>query len=249
LSSTTRRAGAAFAAVLALVVAPGAAASASEGSVPAEVVAYAADPAGLIARLETFVGVGSDGKGISFDDSTAVGQLNRVFVFTPAWLAGEATESPVERLNEWTAPVTIAEKPVGLATIWINADTLLPELSDFERDVDLATQLSDVPADAYLVRDDARGAWFTLEPPSLTPVETGSSGITGPTTLTVYQGLITDRADAPVAPAPPNLGSVLSVATVALAALLVVVVLLVPMLRRRDRAEPMDAAAPDPEQD
>lgn len=217
-------------------------AHASQGSVPAEVSAYAADPEGLIPRLETFVGVGADGKGIDFDETTEVGQLNRVFTFTPDWLAGVDTDIPVELQNEWTAPISIKGKPALLAIIWINPDTLKPELSDVVLDIDVAAALMDVPADATLVRDEPRDAWFTLVAPQLTPVVPGASGIGGPTTLTVYQGILAGREPAVSGPGDWfNLGSALSIATIAVAALLILLALIVPMLRRQ-RVERREAA-------
>ncbi|HOY83184.1 MAG TPA: hypothetical protein PLB92_13705, partial [Rhodoglobus sp.] len=52
---------------LALVGAP--AATASQGSVPAEVSAYAADPNGLVSRLDDLFGIGSGGAGIDFNET------------------------------------------------------------------------------------------------------------------------------------------------------------------------------------
>lgn len=221
---------------LAGTVLGGGPAAASQGSVPAVVSAYAADPTGLLARLDDLAGVGANGKGIQFDDTTAVGQVNRVFTFTAEWLTGKHTDVPVERQNLWTAPVTIADKPIGLAIIWINPASDEPELADFLQDVELTSALADVPADAYLVRDEPRGAWFTLLPPTLTPVYPGDSGVDDPTSLGRYQGLI-GASPAPVVSADPNLGSVLSVVTISVVALLIVGAVLLPVIRRRDKAK------------
>jgi len=212
----------------ALVVAPSAAAS--EGSVPAEVSAYATDPDGLVSRLEEFVGVGADGKGIDFDETTETGQVNRAFVFTADWLAGTATDTPVELANQWTVPVSIHEKPVGLAIIWINPDTVRPELSEFIQEIDLAAALADVPAETYLVRDESHEAWFTLVGTTLTPVAAEGSAIS----LARYQD---ELAGTPVEEPEEglNLGTVLSVGMIALVAVVVVAILLIPMLRRRRR--------------
>jgi hypothetical protein len=236
---------AAFAALL--VAAPSA--IASEGSVPSEVTRYATAPDGLVAQLDDLFGVGGDGKGIDFDDTTKVGQLNRVFVFTAAFAAGEATDTPVELSNEWTAPITIADKPVALSTIWINPDSVMPELADFYQDPDLAAALADVPADAYLVRDVPRGAWFTLLGDTLTPVLAGESGVEGETSLDDYQPTVAGGVADPGSPA--NTGAILSVAIIAAAAIAVIIVLLIPLLRGRPGdpkpAKPArDAAAPVP---
>lgn len=212
-------------------------ASASEGSVPAEVAAYASAPDGLVARLDDlFGGTG----GIEFDDTTKVGQLNRVFVFTEDFIAGLDTETPVELANEWTAPVTVADKPVGLATIWINPASVQPELADFVVDDELTTLLSDVPADVYLVRDSERAAWFTLVDGNLTALVAGTSGITGPTPLGVYQGLMINRtAQAPAETPAPDASAFAPALLIALAGLVIVAILLLPQLiaRRRERTQ------------
>lgn len=216
----------------ALTVTP---ASASEGSVPAEVTAYANAPDGLVSRLDDLFG-GSGG--IEFDDTTKVGQINRVHTFTEDFIAGLDTETPVELANEWTAPVTIADEPVGLATIWINPASVEPELADFVVDVDFTTLLSDVPAEAYLVRDSERAAWFTLDDGNLTALVSGTSGITGPTPVGVYQDLMINRSSqAPAEPSGPDAAAFAPALLIALAVLVVVAFLLVPQVvaRRRDR--------------
>ncbi len=208
-------------------------ASASEGSVPAEVTAYANAPDGLIARLDDlFGGTG----GIDFDETTKVGQINRVFEFTEGFIAGLETETPVELANEWTAPVTVADEPVGLATIWINPASVQPELADFVVDDELTTLLSDVPADAYLVRDSPRAAWFTLVDGNLTALVAGTSGITGPTPVGVYQGLMINRStQAPAESAAPDATAFAPALLIALAALVIVAILLLPQLIARLR--------------
>jgi hypothetical protein len=203
----------------------------SQGSVPSEVARYAAEPDGLIARLDDLFGVTTSGQGIEFDDTTNVGQLNRAWVFTEAWLGGGAADDPVELTNLWTAPITIADKPVGLATIWINPATDAPDLADFDRSASSAAALMDVPAEAHLVRDEPRAAWFTLVEGQLTPLVAGDSGVDAATPLTAYQRSVTGT-EAPPAPGP-QLEGLLGASIVAGAAVLVVlVVLLLPILRR-----------------
>jgi hypothetical protein len=238
-STMTRLIGVAALAVCAVlgVVAPAAAsmpsstAPASQGSVPSEISRYAADPEGLLARLDDLFGVTTSGQGIDFDDTTKVGQLNRAWVFTQSWLQGGAADDPVELVNLWTAPITIADKPVGLATIWINTTTDAPDLADFDRSASSAAALMDVPAEAQLVRDEPREAWFTLVEGQLTPLIAGTSGVDAATPLTTYQRTITGT-EPPPAPAS-DLDGLLGAGIVAGAAVLVVlVVLLLPILRR-----------------
>jgi len=238
---------------LALVGAP--AATASQGSVPAEVSAYAADPNGLVSRLDDLFGIGSGGAGIDFNETTAVGQLNRVFTFTEAFVAGVATDTPVERQNLWTAPITVNDDTIGLAIIWINPASVAPELADFVRDPDLARALSDVPADSYVVRDEQRAAWFTLGADELIPLVAGTSGLSGPIPLDDFQGMMIDRSGEPV-DAPESSSLITPVVVIIVALVGVVVILLVPQLlaRRANRrggvaaqAEPEPTPTPEPE--
>ena len=206
-------------------------AAATQGSVPPEVIVFATDPNGLVLSLEDFFGIAADGTGIDFDDTTQVGRVDRVFTFTPQWLAGEPTETPALIANQWVAPVRIADEPVGVAVIWINPGTVRPQLADFLPNPEFAAALVDLPAEASLVFDDKRTAWLLLEQATLTPV----LGDGSPTTLTAYRrGLAPD--DAAPAAESVNLGSVLSVGIIVAVALVVVLVLLVPLARRRRTA-------------
>jgi hypothetical protein len=236
---------------LALVGAP--AATASQGSVPAEVSAYAADPNGLVSRLDDLFGIGSGGAGIDFNETTTVGQLNRVFTFTEAFVAGVATDTPVERQNLWTAPITVNDDAIGLAVIWINPASVAPELADFVRDPGLARSLADVPADSFVVRDEQRAAWFTLAADELTPLVAGTSGLSGPIALDDFQRMMIDRSSEPV-DAPQDSGLITPVTVIIVAFVGVVAILLVPQLlaRRANRrgggaAQPEREPAPEPE--
>lgn len=229
------------------------AASASDGSVPPEVAAYATDPDGLVARLADLFGPTADGRGIDFDETTTVGQLNRAFVFTDAFLAGESTQTPIELVNEWTAPISLAEQPVGLAVIWINQTTIDPELADFTADAAVATALADVPADAALVHDADRQAWFALTGSELVALVPGSSGVAESTTLGRYQQRIVDAAADARAPAEPGAPS-LAVLVIVVSLVVIVGVLVWPLgrewMRRRRSAASIDPAPePEPEPD
>jgi hypothetical protein len=217
----------------------GAPANASQGSVPVEVADFAAAPDGLVASLEDFFGPGADGTGIDFDDTTVIGTVDRVFTFSPDWLAGEKTDAPVVLANQWTAPVSVDGDDLGVAVIWINPTTVRPQLADFVADPHFAGELADVAADAWLVADQPRGAWFVLAPPALTALVAGTSGVSGETPLASYQRDVTTQK--PVAAEAPNLGSALSVATIVGVALIVVLALLVPLVWRRRMARAAEA--------
>ena len=232
-----------------LVTGLAAPAQATEGSVPIEVADFATAPDGLIAGLEDFFGPGADGTGIDFDDTTVIGTVDRVFAFSPDWLAGAETDAPVVLANQWTAPVSVGGKDLGVAVIWINPTTVRPQLADFVADPSFAAALADAPAEAWIVSDPPRGAWFVLAPPALTALVSGTSGVTGLTRLAAYQADVT--AQKPVAVEGPNLGSALSIATIVGVALIVVLALLVPLVwrRRKARAEEADEAEEAEEQD
>lgn len=218
-------------------------ASASVGSVPAEVRDYVAD-GGLVARLADLYGPDASGeRGIEFDDSTTTGEILRVHVWTDAKLAGEAGASPVRLENEWVVPVAVAEQPVGLATVWINPETVLPELAVFDPDPELATALADVPDAAALVHDAGADAWFALEEGVLAPLVAGRSGLASPAPVDDVAVIPPD----PDAAATPEDTSGLPLA-IAVVVVLLVVVVIAAVLPGRSR-RPADEAAGEPEEE
>ncbi|HXR43170.1 MAG TPA: hypothetical protein VN759_00100, partial [Pseudolysinimonas sp.] len=113
------------AAVLGATVLGAAPASASLGSVPAEVGAYVSSGA-LVARLGDLYGPGKHGAGIDFDATTKPGPISRVYEWTQDRYAHPSSDHPIQLTNNWVVPITVADKPVGLATIWINPQSVLP---------------------------------------------------------------------------------------------------------------------------
>jgi hypothetical protein len=228
---------------VALAVAISAApASASQGSVPSVVSTFTTDPRGLIAELKDLFGRGSaGGAGITFDSTTKIGQLNRIFTLTPDFVAGTATQNPLEWQNLWSAPVSLGDKPVGLAVIGIDPNDNAPTLASFTPEAGLATALADVGADVYLVHDEPRAAWLTLTDTTLTTLVAGTSGATAQVSLGEYQRLI-------LAAAAQN-NTATQVPTLAVLVLIVLVVGLgvliwLPTRRARAIAVSRDAAAP-----
>ena len=205
---------------------------ASEGSIPQEVATYASDPTALLATLASFAGVDASGKGLDFGDAATVGSLSRVFGFTSSWLAGAASDPPVELRNEWAAPITIGGKAVGVAVIWINDATVAPELADFIQDAGMAAALGTVPADAWLVHDDARAAWFILAGANLAVVAKGSADVATSTSLADYQ---TSRADKQQPPVSDQDSLAVPIVLVGIVSLAIVAAVIVPW-RRRKRA-------------
>ena len=231
---------------LGLAVVPAGAASASLGSVPAEVSAYVASGA-MVARLNDVYGPNASGTaGIKFDDTTKEGPISRVYEWTAVRLANQATDHPVQLTNNWVVPVTIGGKSVGLATIWINPQTVDAELASFSPSADLGTALTTVPATAALVRDTATGAWLALADGKITPLVAGKSGLTGP--VPVGSLKLAPTAAAPAVTTEPNTGLALAIGVVGLIVIIIVVALLLPRGRRAKKTQATGAqdAAPEP---
>lgn len=212
-------------------------AAASQGSIPEEVASYASAPTGLIAALDDVVGVDASGQGIEFREGTEVGALNRVFGFTEAWLDGRPSDPAVELRNEWAAPITIAGTPVGVAIIWINPGSVQPELADFVQDAGMTSAMPGVTADAYLVHDEPRGAWFALVGTELDVVAPGTSGVRVSSPLKAYQSVVARQAS-PDERASDVSSVVVPAAIILGAIVLVIAVVLGPALRKRYARRP-----------
>jgi len=227
------------------VVAAPAAASASEGSVPADVRAYVTGGA-LVERLDDIYGENAAGEGIAFDETTTPGTISRVFHFTDERLAGDTSGKPTRMVNEWAVPVSLGEEPVGVAILWVNLDTESPELAEFEPDADAAVALAAVPDDAQLVRNAENAAWFALAGGTLTPLVSGESGVTEPTPVADVV-LPSPAPDAPDAGGEANAGIGVAIAAAVVLLGVVVAALLLPGRRRRILEEEGQPEAPEAE--
>lgn len=234
----------ALGAVVSSSVIQAAPATASEGSVPAEITRYAAE--GMVADLADLYGPGAGGTGIDFDETTTASAPLRVFVFTDDYLAGTETDAPTRRLNEWVTAISVADVVVGLATVGIADDATEPSLIVFDPDAETATAVGAVPADAALVRDAPVGAWLALTGESLAPLVAGESGLTSATTLVDYQRNAPDRSSALVGPAGTGdaMTSGFVIAGIVLVVVVVTIVLLALVPKRprpeRDRPKPIE---------
>src|SRR5882757_1911966 len=76
----------------------------ADGSVPSEVASYVADGT-LVAQLNDVYGPDAAGHGIDFDDTTKVGAISRVHVWSAALIGGQHTDHPIDVRNEWVVPV------------------------------------------------------------------------------------------------------------------------------------------------
>ncbi|MEO5534032.1 MAG: hypothetical protein ABIR17_02745 [Pseudolysinimonas sp.] len=226
-----------------MLLAPALTASA-DGSVPSEVASYATDGT-LVAQLNDVYGPDAAGHGVDFDDTTKVGAISRVHVWSAALIAGQHTDHPIDLRNEWVVPITIGDAPVGLATIWINPASVRPELASFDADPDLAIALAAVPEGASVVRDDASRAWLALGADGIvTTLVAGSTGLSTPVPLDEIALLPAEGGSSTAADGGGS-GVTLAVAVVVLLLLVIVVALALPgLLRRRKSAdEPHDDAA------
>jgi hypothetical protein len=226
-----------LAALGALLLAPAAPAEASLGSVPVVVSDYVASGQ-LTARLERLYGPGkAKGTGIEFDQTTKPGPISRVYEWTEDRYVHADSDHPIQLTNYWTVPISIGDRPTGVAAVWINPQSDLPELAQFTASVPLATALANVPADAALVHDAATSAWFAVAGGTANPLVAGRSGVT---TATPVEDLRLTRAtSAPEAGAnDANPGMALAIAVLALLVLVIVITLVLPGRLRRRGSEP-----------
>ena len=243
-----------FIAVVALataaVFATGNAAGAlDEPRVPENVGQYFAS--GLVPRLVDLFGAKA-GSEVVFDSATKVGGIRRVLSWTTAFLSGAKTDEPTRLTNTWVAPVTAADGTIaGVATVWINPASDQPELADFSSGPALATALGLAPTGTLIIRDDSRSAWFATDGSILTPLVSGSSGVSAATTPADYQRQFLLVAPVTAEPAA-NRGLLIAVFVLGIVVVLLAVFVLLPVGRRRVRAkvalisEPVTTSAPPP---
>ena len=204
-----------------------------EPRVPENVGQYFAT--GLIPRLVDLFGAKA-GAEVVFDATAKVGAIHRVLSFTNAFLSGAKTDEPTQLTNNWVAPVSAADGTVaGVATVWINPASDQPELADFSSGPALATALATAPNGTLIIRDDSHSAWFATDGTTLTPLVSGSSGVSAATTPTTYQRQFSLAAPASQGSAP-NQGLLIAVLVLGIVVVLLAVFVLLPDRRRRARA-------------
>jgi hypothetical protein len=197
----------------------------------------------MVARLNDVYGPNASGTaGISFDDTTKAGPISRVYEWTAERLANRPTDHPVQLTNNWVVPITIGGTSVGLATIWINPQTVNAELAEFTPSAALGTAMTTVPDTAALVRDGATGAWLALADGKVTPLIPGTSGLTG--TVPVSSLKLAPVGPAPVVASEPNTGLALAIGIVGLIVIIVVVALLLPRRRGAKKGGPVGPVGP-----
>ena len=216
---------------MAAVFASGLAANAlDEPRVPENVGQYFAG--GLVPRLVELFGAKA-GAEVVFDSAAKVGGIHRVLSWTTRFLSGAKTDEPTRLTNNWVAPVTAADGTIaGVATVWINPASDQPELADFSSGPALATALATAPAGTLIIRDDSRSAWFATDGSTLTPLVSGSSGVSAATTPADYQRQFSLVAPATAEPAA-NRGLLIAVLVLGIVVVLLAVFVLLPVGRRR----------------
>ncbi|MHB1170934.1 MAG: hypothetical protein ACYCZY_00240 [Lacisediminihabitans sp.] len=212
------------------------AAAADEPKVPEQVASYFAT--GLVPRLTDLYGPGAKaGSGMAFDETTKVGTIHRLLAWTADFLAGKQTSSSTELTNNWIAPVSDKDGTVlGLATVWINPGSDLPELATFDPGPQLAKALAAAPAGTLLVHDPARSAWFATDGKTVTPLVPGTSGLSAPTSPSGFQKLLrTDAAARATANAGTNPGLLVAGLTLGVVVVILGIFVLLPDRKRRAR--------------
>jgi hypothetical protein len=230
-----RRAVAVVVLAAAAVFASSSAASAlDEPRVPENVGQYFAT--GLIPRLVDLFGAKA-GTEVVFDTTAKVGGIHRVLSFTKTFLFGAKTDEPTQITNTWVAPVTAADgKVAGVATVWINPASDQPELADFSSGPSLATALATAPQGTLLIRDDTHSAWFATDGTALTPLVSGTSGVSAATTPVAYQRQLTLAAPVQADPGA-NRGLLIAVLVLGIVVVVLAIFVLLPDRRRRARGK------------
>ena len=218
----------------ATVFASGSAARAlDEPRVPENVGQYFASA--LVPRLVDLFGAKAGAK-VTIDSTDKVSGIRRVLSWTSAYLSGIKTDEPTQLTNTWIAPVSAADGTVaGLATVWINPASDLPELADFSLGASLARALASAPSGTLVIRDDSHSAWFATDGRTLTPLVTGSSGVSAATTPTDYQRKFS-LVPAATEESAPNQGLLIAGLVLGGVVALLAVFVLLPDRRRRARA-------------
>ena len=187
------------------------------------------------------------GADVVFDTAAKVGGIHRVLSFTRGFLAGAKTDQPTQITNTGVAPITAADGTVaGVVTVWINPAHARPELADFSSAPALATALAIAPQGTLLIRDDTHSAWFATDGTTRTPLVSGTSGVSAPTTPVAYQRQRTLAAPTAAEPTP-NRGLLVVVLGVVVLLLAVFVLLLDRRRHAGEKAAPgREGADPDP---
>jgi hypothetical protein len=215
----------------------------AEPTLPEPVATYIST--GLLPRLAELYGPGKKaGSGIEFDSSAKVGDIHRLFAWTPAFLAGKKTDTPTELTNNWVAPITVKGQVIGLATVWINPSSDQPELANFDLGPGLATALAAAPKATVLIRDDTHSAWFASDGTTITPLVSGASGIATAKTITAYRDSL--PASAQSTPDAAGSSNGLAIAAIVLGVVVVLLALFVLLPLRRRRGVPAVVAVDEP---
>ena len=217
-------------------------AAAEEPKVPEEVAGYFASE--LIPRLTDLYGPSANGQtGIDFGgETTAIGPITRVMVFTEEFRAGVDTNLAVELSNTWVSSITRTDAAaegaeatvhqLGLATVWISPYTNLPELANFVPSEMIGPALAAAPEGSMLVHDAEQDAWFALAGDQLTPLAQGPAGTPG-AAMSLEQAQKTLWQQLETLPEPRgNNGFVVAGLTLAFVVVLLAIFVLVPDRRR-----------------
>ena len=214
-----------------------------EPTLPEPVATYIST--GLLPRLADLYGPGKKaGSGIEFDATAKVGDIHRLFAWTPAFLAGKKTDTPTQLTNNWVAPITVKGQVIGLATVWINPSSDQPELANFDLGPGLATALAAAPKGTVLIRDDTHSAWFASDGETITPLVSGTSGVATAKTVTAYRDSL--PASAQSTPDAAGSSNGLAIAAIVLGVVVVLLALFVLLPLRRRRVVPAVVAVDEP---
>ncbi len=110
-------------------------------------------------------------------EAKSVSDVHEIFGFSPEFLAGDRTKTPLRSIDEWIAVVHGGETVLGTATVW-RPDGKKVEMAGYDGDIELGSALARVgtgiyvedprTAESFVVRGDtieALNAQATVELP------------------------------------------------------------------------------------
>ena len=158
-------------------------------------------------------------------DEFDVGRPRRVTTWSAEFISGDTRAEPVERLDEWVAPVTEPPEedgdPVPVAVVRA-ADPV--ELLEVEPDPELAGALAGLAPGATVVRDPAVAGWFALADGEVWPITAEARTVLqGSLAVDVFQSFLSERMGVATATPEPVVEDAEEESLTPLAAIVVIV--------------------------